>query len=337
MLRSRFAVGSAHRSARPAGWRSAARLGLAVAASGSVMTALTLAMPAGASTHQAAVSYSFRTYNNGGDESFNQLLGINRDGVIAGYFGSGARQHPNKGYLLNPPHHQANYQNENFPHAKQTQVTGLNNVGVTVGFWSNQNKANLANNNFGFYAFNGVFHSVIFPTADNSSPPVNQLLGVNDANVAVGFYVNGHGNSRGYEYNIDTNTFSRVIVPGASSVTAAAINNLGNVAGFYTNSTGTHGFLLRRGGTLVTLDVPGATMTQALGVSGLNEVVGSYTDSTGASHGFTWTAAGGFSTVDNPHGVGSTVINGVNNAGDLVGFYTGTVGNTNGFEAMPTP
>ena len=76
-------------------------------------------------------------------------------------------------------------------------------------------------------------------------------------------------------------------------------------------------------------------MTQALGVNGLNEVVGFYTDSGGNTHGFTWTQADGFQTVDDPHGVGSTVVNGVNNSGDLVGFYTGSVGNTNGFMARP--
>ena len=126
---------------------------------------------------------------------------------------------------------QADYQVQNFPGSKQTQVTGLNNKGVTVGFWSSQNKANMANNNFGFYAVNGTdFHSVNFPTSDNSTPPVNQLLGVNDNDIAVGFYADGQGNTHGYEYNIASNSFSDVSVAGATSVVAAGINNLGNVA-----------------------------------------------------------------------------------------------------------
>ena len=49
--------------------------------------------------------------------------------VIAGYFGSGAAGHPNKGYLLNPPYGQGNYVNENFPGSAQTQVTGLERQG----------------------------------------------------------------------------------------------------------------------------------------------------------------------------------------------------------------
>ena len=34
----------------------------------------------------------------------------------------------------------------------QTQVTGINDPGVTVGFWSGQNTESLSNDNFGFYA-----------------------------------------------------------------------------------------------------------------------------------------------------------------------------------------
>jgi hypothetical protein len=50
-------------------------------------------------------------------------------------------------------------------------------------------------------------------------------------------------------------------------------------------------------------------------------------------HGFTWKPGKGFTTVDDPHGIGTTTINGVNNAGDLVGFYVDAAGNTDGFLA----
>jgi hypothetical protein len=117
------------------------RSALGVAVAGSIAALMAMPGAASAVSHPAAVGYSFRTYDNSNDAGFNQLLGINRDGVIAGYFGSGARDHPNKGYLLNSPYGQADYQVGNYPHAKQTQVTGLNDIGTTVGFWSDQNKA----------------------------------------------------------------------------------------------------------------------------------------------------------------------------------------------------
>ncbi len=265
--------------------------------------------------------------------------------MIAGYFGSGAQGHANKGYRLYLPYGQGNYANENFPGSVQTQVTGLNDLGVTVGFWSTQNTANMTNNNFGFYRVNGHYHNVNFPTGNNASPQVDQLLGVNDRDVAVGFYTNAQGNNRGYTYNIRTRSFTRVLVPGAPagvagpSLTATAINNLGDVAGFYAKSSSqTDAFLQLHSGRFITLAVPGASMTQAFGVNDRDEVVGAYTTGSGsntATHGFTWRPGHGFRTVDDPHGQGTTTINGVNDAGDLVGFYTDAAGNTDGMLALP--
>ena len=57
------------------------------------------AAPASA-TPAAIAGYRFSVLDNANDVTFNQLLGINNDGVIAGYFGSGAQGHPNKGYRL---------------------------------------------------------------------------------------------------------------------------------------------------------------------------------------------------------------------------------------------
>ena len=321
------------------------RLGLAAITSGvaSGALALALAVPASAST-----GYHFRTLDDARDLTFNQLLGINNQGVIAGYFGLGAKGHPNKGYQLFAPYGQGNYANENVPGSKQTQVTGLNDNGVTVGFWSTKNNANVASNpNFGFYEVGGLFHTVNFPTGDNASPQVDQLLGVNDRDVAAGFYTNGQGSNRGYTYNIRTRTFTRVLPPGftastslqSPSLTAAAINNNGDVAGFYAKtSTQTDAFLRLHDGQFLTLAVPGAAMTQAFGVNDRDEVVGAYTVGSGASaatHGFTWRPGHGFTTVDDPHGKGATTINGVNDAGDLVGFYTDAAGHTDGMLALP--
>ena len=40
-------------------------------------------------------------------------------------------------------------------------------------------------------------------------------------------------------------------------------------------------------------------------------------------------------SIDDPNGVGSTLVNGINAAGDLVGFYTDAAGNTDGMLATP--
>jgi probable HAF family extracellular repeat protein len=313
-------------------WRGRAALALA----GSVLAGGAVAGPAAATPSPAVASgnYVFTTLNDNADPTFNQLLGINREGLIAGYFGSGAMGHPNQGYLLSPPYGQGSYQNENFPGSVQTQVTGLNNRGTSVGFWVDG-----AGNNFGFYRSQNRFHSVNFPSADNANPQVDQLLGVNDRRVAVGFYTDSNGNNHGYIYRIRSHRFGRVNVPGSSSVTATAINNLGDVAGFDTSSSGTvQSFLRQNGGRMITLNFPGASATQAFGVNDGDEVVGSYTlgaGSTATMHGFVWAPRVGFQSVDDPNGVGATTVNGVNDRGQLVGFYVDAAGNTDGMLADP--
>jgi hypothetical protein len=315
--------------------RNALRVAAATVASGLLATgAVALAGSASASTLSPShtTSYAFETLDNARDFTFNQLLGINDRGQIAGYFGSGAAGHPNQGYQLQPP---ANYTNENFPGSVQTQVTGLNNRGVTVGFWSNTNMGAGMDANFGWVNVNGQFRNADFPTGDSASPVTDQLLGVNDSDIAVGFWVDAQGNNHGYEYNINTGRFSSVTDPQdqGASLQATAINDLGDIAG----NIGSDGFLLSHG-HLTELAAPGASSTMALGVNTFDEVVGTYTVGSGSSavmHGFTWQPGRGFTTVDDPHGIGTTTINGVNDHGQLVGFYVDANGNTDGFLATP--
>jgi hypothetical protein len=311
------------------GWRHRV---LTVAAS--VLAAGTLAGPALAASTPPDISanYAFHTVNNNKDLTFNQLLGINNSGLIAGYFGSGAKGHPNKGYTVAPGYSQANFKSENFPGSAQTQVTGLNNDGITVGFWVDGKGANN-----GFYYSHKHFHTVNFPTNSNASPQVDQLLGVNDKGVAVGFYTDAKGTNHGFSYNTSTHRFRTITVSGDSNVTVAAVNNENDVAGFATNSAGnTEAFLLRSDGKLYRLNFPGASATQAFGLNDGDEVVGSYTVGTGSTattDGFVWAPGFGFQTVNDPNGIGSTLINGVNNRGTLVGFYTDASGNTDGLLA----
>ena len=290
-------------------------------------------------TNTLAGGYQVLVLNDRQDVTFNQLLGINNLGQIAGYYGSGAAGHPNKGYVLRAPFAQGDFGSENFPGAAQTQVTGLNDTGITVGFYSTMNAANTADdNNIGFWRENGRYHAVSFPTRNGATPSINQLLGVNDTGTAVGFYNDSKGNAHAYAYNLETRRFLMITVRGATSVTATAINNNGAAAGFFTNAKGTiDAFLTYHHGRTVTIAFPGASATQAFGLNDEGEVVGTYTIGTGnnaVTHGFTW-MNGRFTTVNFP-GASSTTINGVNDAGDIVGFFTDAKGNTDGFVGLPS-
>ena len=132
--------------------------------------------------------YTFLTLDDANDPTFNQLLGIDDAGTICGYFGSGLTGHPNRGYVLQPPYGQRNYKNENFPGAVQTQVVALNNRHDTAGFWVDAN-----GNNFVFVEWNGVFTSYRDPNTGTGT--VNQILGLNDKGIAVGFYTDGRAST----------------------------------------------------------------------------------------------------------------------------------------------
>lgn len=293
----------------------------------------------------AHASYAFQNIINNSDATFNQELGINSSGEIAGYFGSGAAGHPNKGYTVVPPYSQTNFTNENFPGSVQTQVTGLNNAGVTVGFWSNSNLGVGMDSNFGFTDVGGTFTNVNNPNTGTTAPVFNQLLGVNNSNLAVGFYTDMAGSTHGYTYNIGSNTFSSNIDDpnGVGATTAAAINNSNEIAGFYTNSSGVLQGFIKNGVNFTNVSDPNAGTGAGQGTSllGLNDnglAVGDYIDSAGIMHGLLYDfLTNTFTTLDDSFAVTATTLNGINDNNQLVGFYVNAAGNTIGLLADPVP
>ena len=279
----------------------------------------------------------FKTINDNRDPTFNQLLGINNEGTIAGYFGSGAQGTPNKGYTIKPDYSQGDFHNENFPGSVQTQVTGINNKDLTVGFWADSNNANMANNNFGFVEHDGKFTSVVDPNGKGAAGgmTVEQLLGVNDHDKAVGFWNDADGNAHGFTYDVRSGSFDEVNIKGNAGTTLTAINNKGDIAGFVTNNGVDQGFIKEGDKTELLQGPKGAVSVMALGINNEEQVVGSFTDGTGAMHGFLFDEQSkSYTVIDDPHGVkgptAMTVVNGLNDKGQLTGFYLDANGNTDG-------
>ncbi|HEY3912383.1 MAG TPA: PEP-CTERM sorting domain-containing protein [Stellaceae bacterium] len=304
-----------------------------------------LALAWGGQPAQAA-SYTFQNVVNsnaaiGGDANFNQELGINSAGTVAGYAGDGMVL-PNKGYTVAPPTY-TSFTPENFPGSVQTQVVGINSNAspTTVGFW-----INAAGTNFGFVDQSGTFTSVTNPNTGTGT--VNQLLGVNNNNIAVGFFTDGTAATHGYTYNIGTMAFSANIDDpnGVGTTTATAINNAGEIAGFYVDGAGnTHGFL-DTNGMFMTIDDPNGngTNTMLLGLNNAGQAVGSFVDANGETQGLLYNiAANTFQTISDPNAsatpafnVNGTTINGINDQGDLVGFYSNGT-QVIGLVAAPVP
>lgn len=268
-------------------------------------------------------SFKFKTINNNTDPTFNQLLGINDSRVISGYYGSGTppSTHPNKGYTVVPPYKQSNFTSENYPGSMQTQVTCIDNLGNTGGFWIDGKGVTR-----GFLEWNGVFTSYAAPKG-----VMTQILGLNDSGTAVGFYTNKKGVSFGFSLNQATGKFTPVTPPGAQNVTAAAINNHGDIAGFYVTASSMIGWL-EKGGNFSTFTYPKSSATMALGVNDHDDIVGVYSASS-AMHGFLLEnplTKATFTSIDDPKGVGTTTINGINDRLNMVGFYVDSSGNTDG-------
>ena len=178
---------------------------------------------------------------------------------------------------------------------------------------------------------------------------MNQLLGINDNDLAAGFYLNAVEVSEGELVNLSTPSspaFLPVTVPSAynpTSTVATGVNNSNVISGFFANGgTGdTEGFLLS-GDTFIPLNFGNDTDTMALGLNNEDQVVRSYVDAEGNTDGFVYNwVTGALTTINDPNangntsfGVEGTIVNGINDHGQLVGFYADDV---NGFLANPVP
>ena len=285
-----------------------------------------------ASGAASAQTFTFTTLDNPGDPTFNQLLGINDSGTIVGYFGSGAPGHPNIGYEIAAPY--TSYTQNMMPGSVQTQATGINNAGLTTGFWAPTNAGGDAN--FGLVrqptgkAFTYV--SVTDPLVAGL-PQVDQALGINNSDVVAGFYNDANGVSHGFTYSLTTAEYTPIKFGGAVSVAATGINDNGQVCGFFVTPKGSNfGFVRNANGGVVThFTVPHTTFTQLFGINNAGTAVGVYTDNTGLTHGLYYQpSTGAWLTVDDPQGTGGTFLNGINNKGQIVGFYVDAAGNTHG-------
>ena len=139
------------------------------------------------------------------------------------------------------------------------------------------------------------------------------------------------GRHRGLELSTECSSCQRIKEPpfikgppfkvAVGNSTAAAINNAGQIAGFYTDAAGNfHGFI-DIGRMFTTLDAAGAMDTSLLGLNNFGEAVGFDVDAAGLMHGVVCnTSTLACTEVDDPNGIGTTTFNGVNDRVRLSAF-----------------
>jgi uncharacterized membrane protein len=110
--------------------------------------------------------------------------------------------------------------------------------------------------------------------------------------------------------------------PPATNGQAAALNDLGGIAGTFLDSKNAgHGFLLYQG-RLTTFQFPGSVSTGVSDMSRNGIIVGGYTSADGKGHAY-MVHAGGFRTITLPgHPNADVTVNGVNSNGDIVGIFS---------------
>lgn len=176
--------------------------------------------------------------------------------------------------------------------------------------------------------------------ADNSlqTPVFNQLLGINNSNVIVGYFGDGATiPNNGFIYS--GGSFTPANVGGATQTQVVAINNTMtsgayNTAGFFVDASGAnHGFT-NIGGSTVYVDGPGSVTTQTLGLNDNHQAVGFYVDANGTTQGFLYNTSTQmlttlpFGSLGGANGLTAT---GINNAGTIVGFYSTAAGTISPF------
>jgi len=225
-----------------------------------------------------------------------------------------------------------NFTTIDFPGAFSTYLTGINNSGDIVGYYTDAN-----NTGSGFLYAGGAFTAIDFPGASET-----EAYGINNSGDIVGFYVRPKGGG-GFLYA--GGTFSKVDFPGASSTYPSGINDSGDIAGYYgyylgTALRGLYGFLYS-GGHFSMIEftvhgVYGASSTLPYGINNSGDIVGFYKRTKAPVYPPSATSGGGFlyaggtySTIDFAD-ASSTYPSGINNSGDIVGYYVG-VNTSSGF------
>jgi hypothetical protein len=272
-----------------------------------------------AGSAKAAPSYTFQTVTDPTGNNFINLLGINNAGTIGGFDGVNAQ-----GFTLTLPN---NFTSQNFPNSTSSMVTAINNHGDTAGIYVDGN-----NNTHGYTDIQGVFRTVDNP----KSMVFNQALGINDANVTVGYFAPTQaGTTSQIAYSQSHLAFTNIdaLLPTNANSQAVGINNNDVIVGFYQPTAATSVGFKDNGGVISQIDPFGSTFTQALGINDGGEIVGFYTDANDNQHGYV-DNNGIFTSID-PAGSVSTTINGVNGLGQIVGFYTDNNDDVVGFVGTP--
>jgi hypothetical protein len=125
------------------------------------------------------------------------------------------------------------------PAGTHTQVTDLDDKGGILGKLISNSGTSIT----GFLFSQGVFTHFRFPGSTSTTP-----LDINRNSVIVGSFTLAATGAQDHAFMVRSGTFSEIKLPGFPDafVSAAGINDLGDIVGVFTSNSVSHGFLLHQ-------------------------------------------------------------------------------------------
>ena len=197
-----------------------------------------------------------------------------------------------------------------------TFARGMNNRGEVVGSWSPERGVR------GFRRYSdGRFEApIIDPEAQYRN---TYATGINDSHVVVGFYQSSTGNFQGFLDN--GGNFTTFDVQSGNSTQIYGINDLGQFAGTFSDTSTTHGFV-NAGGVVTQIDVPGYSATELIAIDHAGALAGGAGTATGVQRAF-FRDTGGEYVVFNVSGSDYVSATGISSElGIVAGFYKDRLG-----------
>lgn len=272
--------------------------------------------------------YTYSTVDDeGGSTTFNEVLGMNDLGAVVGYYENASFT---RGFTSFPPY--SSFHTIYYPNSATTVATSTSNDKIIAGYFTQNGKAGTTT--LGFIRDKGLWATVKDFHTPKGANTVNELLGVNNNDIAVGFYVDAYGDDQ--PYAVASRHYTALKPPGAVSAQATGINLRGDIVGSAVLGGGSTVGWVYRSGIYKEFSFPSSTVTEPTSLNIQNQIAGSYVDGSGNTHGFVVTDLGDtdrtlWQTIDEPNAVGTTVVTTVNNHHAISGWYVDTYGNTNGF------
>ena len=136
-------------------------------------------------------------------------------------------------------------------------------------------------------------------------------------------------------------TYTSFDYPGANQTVGFALNNKGDIVGYWVDTGGEeHGFLLS-GGAYTSIDPPGSIWTYTAGINDAGEIAGGFCttvtcyDSGGFDGGQGFLLSKGTYTTFTIPGEPGTGLSGINDKSWILGSYNDAAGFVYGFIAVP--